>query len=111
MQLCRLGGAAQGGSGSCSRPSLLCDIIVFGNKKAAAAVNVYLTFFFHSALTTHAVETLVAGCALLNMKTCQWLIAHRSPATALLRDAWCMLLIATHCMSTFILRVASLKHA
>jgi hypothetical protein len=51
MQLCRLGGAAQGGSGCCSRPSLLCDIIAFGNKKAAAAVNVSLTFFFHSALT------------------------------------------------------------
>jgi hypothetical protein len=44
---------------------LRCVIIVFGSK-AAAAVSVFLTFIFHSALTIHAVDTLDTGCDLLN---------------------------------------------
>ncbi len=113
MWLCWVGDAAaaaaasQGESGSCGLPSLLCVIILFGSK-AAAALSVSLKFIFHCALVAHAVEALVAAHAMLRMKA---VAAAHAPLGRRQQHYfdWGFGLIAAYCLQTFILGFPSLK--
>ncbi len=72
MWLCWVGDAAAAaarvGSGECGLPStLLCSVVVFGSK-AAAALGVTLRFIFFCALLAHAVEAVAALRVVREMK-------------------------------------------
>jgi hypothetical protein len=115
MSLCWVGdaaaAAARAGGGECGLPlPLLCSVVVFGSK-AAAALGVTLRFIFFCALLAHAVEAFAALCVVREMKRAcrasQRNAGSRQPGGHLFD--WSAGVTCAYVVQTFLLGFPSLK--